>query len=85
MITEAYASIQNTMKYYGNETKPGAHAPFNFGLINELSKKSTAANFNDAIHNWLDNMPRGKQANWVVNIVQHFSIISVIKSLKFVL
>lgn len=68
MITETYTNIQNTMRFYGNETNLGAHLPFNFGLICSLNDQSNATNFNDAVHNWLDNMPKGKWANWVVNI-----------------
>jgi len=67
MITEAYTSIENTMRYYGNETKLGADFPFNFGLI-ELNDYSNATKFNDVVYNWLDNMPEGKCANWVVSI-----------------
>lgn len=67
MITEAYTSIENTMKYYGDETKPGAHFSFNFGLITNLNDSSKAAAFNDTINEWLSNMPNGKWANWVVS------------------
>lgn len=67
MITEAYTSIENTMKYYGSENNLGAHLPFNFGLITYLNDQSKAADFSDSVHEWLDNMPYGKWANWVVN------------------
>ncbi|CAI6350669.1 unnamed protein product [Macrosiphum euphorbiae] len=66
MITEAYTSLENTMRYYGNETNLGAHMPFNFGLIDRLNKYSNATKFNEAIYNWLDNMPDGKCANWAI-------------------
>ncbi|CAI6343576.1 unnamed protein product [Macrosiphum euphorbiae] len=66
MITEAYTSLENTMRYYGNETNLGAHMPFNFGLIDRLNKYSNATKFNEAINNWLDNMPDGKCANWAI-------------------
>lgn len=66
MITEAYTNLKNTMRYYGNETNLGAHLPFNFGLINNLNDQSNATNFNYAVNSWLENMPKGKSANWVV-------------------
>ncbi|XP_001943317.1 maltase A1 isoform X1 [Acyrthosiphon pisum] len=66
MITEAYTSMENTMRYYGDETSLGAHMPFNFGLIDRLNEYSNATKFNEAINNWLDNMPEGKCANWVI-------------------
>jgi len=69
MITEAYTSMENTMRYYGNETSLGAHMPFNFGLIDRLNDHSNASKFNYVINNWLNNMPEGKCANWVVSIV----------------
>jgi len=66
MITEAYTDLENTMKYYGNDTKPGAHLPFNFGLISNLNDHSKAVDFHNTVHGWLDNMPKGKRANWVI-------------------
>jgi len=66
MITEAYTTIEKTMRYYGDATSPGAHLPFNFGLISYLNDQSDAADFESAVLGWLDNMPEGKWANWVV-------------------
>uniref|UniRef100_A0A2S2PDA4 Maltase 2 n=1 Tax=Schizaphis graminum TaxID=13262 RepID=A0A2S2PDA4_SCHGA len=66
MITEAYTTIENTIRYYGNKTNLGAHMPFNFGLIERLNDSSNAAKFNDAVNSWLDVMPDGKCANWVI-------------------
>lgn len=68
MIVEAYTTLENTMKYYGNKTKPGAHMPFNFILTN-LNDQSKAVDFNDSVLKWLDNMPEGKWANWVVSCI----------------
>lgn len=67
LIIGAYSSNNITAKYYGNDTDPGAHLPFNFGLIDKLNDESTAANFNDAVYSWLDNIPLGIWPNWVVN------------------
>ncbi|XP_050421275.1 maltase 2-like [Adelges cooleyi] len=66
MITEAYSTIENTMLYYGNELSPGAHMPFNFGLIDQINDQSNAKDFSVAVHTWLDNLPRGRSANWVI-------------------
>lgn len=68
MITEAYTSVENTMKYYGDESNLGAHLPFNFGLISYLNDHSNATDFKNAVLSWLDNMPEGKWANWVVRV-----------------
>ncbi|CAH1738050.1 unnamed protein product [Aphis gossypii] len=66
MVTESYTSIKNTMRYFGNETHLGAHISFNFEFIEKLNDSSNAAKFNDVVYNWLDNMPDGKCANWVI-------------------
>lgn len=84
MITEACTSIKDSMKYYGNETNPGAHFPFNFVLINDLNDQSKAKNFNDAVHSWLDNMPSGKQANWVVNNILKLAYAIITKPIRLI-
>jgi alpha-glucosidase len=67
IMTEAYTTLDNTMRYYGNETVNGSHMPFNFQIILNLRTSSTAANVNDVIHSWMDHLPKGKSANWVVS------------------
>lgn len=68
MVTEAYTTLENTLRYYGDDMHLGADLPFNFGLINELTDQSNATKFSTVITKWLDNMPERKWANWVVNI-----------------
>lgn len=67
-MTEAYSSIDNQIKWYGNEngTVKGSHMPFNFVLITDLDKDSKAADFESAIKVWLEKMPSYGQANWVL-------------------
>ncbi|PSN41543.1 Maltase 1 [Blattella germanica] len=65
IMTEVYASVEETMGYYGNDTHPGAYFTFNFNLVNAASSSSSAHDFNRIIHDWMDNMPEGRQANWV--------------------
>uniref|UniRef100_A0A182IK06 alpha-glucosidase n=1 Tax=Anopheles atroparvus TaxID=41427 RepID=A0A182IK06_ANOAO len=66
MMTEAYASLEQTMLWYGNANRKGAHMPFNFAMINRLSKDSRANDFKEVIDEWLHAMPAGAQANWVL-------------------
>jgi alpha-glucosidase len=66
MMVEAYTSIVNTMKYYGNETHAGAHFPFNFGFITNLSNETDAAALKQIIDEWFYYMPADGWANWVV-------------------
>lgn len=66
IMTEAYAPLDVIMQYYGNGTHEGAQLPFNFQLISNLNKQSTAYDYSQLINTWLENMPKGKTANWVV-------------------
>jgi hypothetical protein len=67
MIVEAYTTVSNTMRYYGDVNNPGAHMPFNFGLLTMLNDHSKAADFNNAVLEWIKNMPSGGWPNWVVS------------------
>lgn len=66
MMTEAYASLPETIKWYGNDSHPGSHMPFNFALISGLQKLSNALDFNSSVNSWLNEMPNGTVANWVM-------------------
>lgn len=72
MLIEAYANISKSMDYY----KAGAQFPFNFGFISDLSNDTTAEELKSLIDNWIDNMPKGSTANWVVSI--KITVIAVI-------
>lgn len=69
IMTEVYADIENTMKYYGTEdgSELRAHFTFNFQLITKLNAKSTAKDVVDAIKEWMTHMPSPYTANWVVS------------------
>lgn len=78
LFTEAYASIEDTVRYYADETgKPRAHFPFNFILIERLDENSNAAQFKQQIDIWLNAVPAGKASNWVVSVCA----VSMLKSL----
>jgi len=62
MMTEAYASLTNTIKYYSY----GSHIPFNFNFIMNVNKDSDAAAFKKTIDEWIKAMPANGVANWVV-------------------
>ncbi|XP_076628860.1 alpha-glucosidase-like [Colletes latitarsis] len=61
IMIEAYTNLTSTMKYY----ESGADFPFNFEMITDLKKNSTASDFYKMITTWMDNMPNGKDPNWV--------------------
>jgi len=54
------------MQYYGTSTKPGAHIPFNFGLL-IVDKRNIVESIDEKIKIWLNNMPKNQVVNWVVS------------------
>ncbi|KAF5284653.1 hypothetical protein FQR65_LT13484 [Abscondita terminalis] len=72
MMTETYSEADKVFPYYGNATHEGAHFPFNFWLITQLNKNSTASDFKSVIDKWINGMPAKYTANWVLgNHDQH--------------
>lgn len=67
MMLESYSPISIIVKLFGNGTVNGAQVPFNFQLLS-MQRTSTAADYANAILYWMDNMPAGRSANWVVCI-----------------
>lgn len=68
IFTEAYASIDNTVRYYADsDGNPRSHFPFNFILIERLDVASTARDFKNAIDSWMSKVPEGGTSNWVVS------------------
>lgn len=65
-MTESYSAVDIIMKYYGNDTYPGAQLPFNFQMINVLNRDSKSKDFVDMIENWFRVIPEGKITNWVI-------------------
>ncbi|CAD7089383.1 unnamed protein product [Hermetia illucens] len=66
LLTEAYSPLDVLMQYYGNGTVNGSHVPFNFHLITELNGTSTAPDYENVINEWMNAMPAGGTANWVL-------------------
>lgn len=66
MMTEAYTSLENEIRFYTDGTREGSQIPFNFELISFINKSSTANDYKFRINSWLALMPSGYQANWVV-------------------
>lgn len=78
------ATIDLMMQYYGTEEEPIADFPFNFDIINNFKNRSDVNGFalKKSITQWLDNMPAGKWANWVVSFETsetYYSVRSVIQ------
>lgn len=68
LFTEAYASLEDTVKYYADEFgNPRSHFPFNFVLIEKLNEDSNAYLFKNEIDIWMSAVPAGSTSNWVVS------------------
>ncbi|KAH8321366.1 hypothetical protein KR074_003028 [Drosophila pseudoananassae] len=67
LLIETYSAAWFSMQFYGNRTTQGAHLPFNFNLITVMEQKGlSASHVQEAIDLWLNNMPAGRTANWVI-------------------
>lgn len=66
IMTEAYASMDNIIRYYGNSTHKGSNIPFNFEMIQRLNKNSNAKDFSQVIAEYLSKVPKGSEPNWVL-------------------
>uniref|UniRef100_A0A336M0N4 CSON005788 protein n=1 Tax=Culicoides sonorensis TaxID=179676 RepID=A0A336M0N4_CULSO len=64
LLTEAYTSLENILKFYGDSTRNGSHVPFNFDLLSNLKITSTAKDIKILVENFLNRVPYGKEANW---------------------
>ncbi|XP_012267099.2 maltase 2-like [Athalia rosae] len=62
IMTEGYASIDRVMDYYTH----GSNIPFNFRFITDARNGTTATQFKNLIDEWVEHMPTGYTANWVV-------------------
>jgi len=79
VMTEAYASTSDTMRYYRSPTDAnvrGAHMPFNFQLIFNFWSDAKSEHVRNGIFEWLNNMPEGESANWVAGSHDHSRVAS---------
>lgn len=66
MLTEAYTTLDNLMKYYGDGTRKGSHIPFNFEVLQSMKKDSTAKELKITSENYMNHIPTGLSPNWVL-------------------
>jgi alpha-glucosidase len=67
-MTEAYASVEQQTAWYGSDSRPGSHIPFNFVFIADITKESNATEFKSLVDEWMTHTPAFTmgQANWVL-------------------
>lgn len=63
-MTEAYTTLENTIKYY----EYGTQIPFNFQFMESSKYNSTSFDFIKSIMGFIDHLPKEERvhANWVV-------------------
>jgi alpha-glucosidase len=66
IMTESWSEVSKAQRFYGDGVRNGSYIPFNFELIKNLDQNSKAADFKRSIDSWLDPLPEGVQANWVI-------------------
>jgi alpha-glucosidase len=63
-MTESYSPPDTIKKFY----EAGSDLPFNFQMINQINRDSSAKNFIDMVTEWNKIVPDGKSTNWVVSM-----------------
>ncbi|XP_046401864.1 maltase 1-like [Ischnura elegans] len=66
LMTGFYDAENETEKYYKNSSKPLVDLVFNFLLVSHLNSSSSANDVMNAISLWLDKLPSGINANWMI-------------------
>lgn len=60
LLTEAYTSLENILKFYGDASRNGSHIPFNFDLLSNCKIDTTAKQIRILVENYLNRVPYGK-------------------------
>ncbi|CAG7733129.1 unnamed protein product, partial [Allacma fusca] len=66
MMTEAYLSCADLLKYYGTKEAPIASFPFNFDFISNLKKGFNAREVFKIVTSWVHHSEDGHWPNWVL-------------------
>ena len=66
LLTEAYTSFENIIRFYGDGIRNGSHVPFNFDFLSNVFNDTSAADMVAHITKFLNAMPQGVIANWVL-------------------
>ncbi|KAK3926717.1 Maltase 1 [Frankliniella fusca] len=74
MMTEAYATLDQTIAYYGTPDEPAASFSFNFYLITSLNVSSSASDFKKVIDDWMGKMDDFRKPNWVIGNHDQFRV-----------
>jgi alpha-glucosidase len=66
MVEATIPTLEGLFEYYGNDSHPIAHFPFNFEFINRIKPGFNGTDIIGVVDEWFAKMPPGKTANWLV-------------------
>jgi alpha-glucosidase len=66
MVEATIPTLDGLFEYYGTDSKPIAHFPFNFEFINRVKPGFNGSSVIDVVDEWFTKMPEGRTANWLV-------------------
>ncbi len=66
MVEVALPTLEELFEYYGNDSRPIGHFPFNFDFINRLKPGFNGSSIIDMVDEWFTKLPEGRTANWLV-------------------
>lgn len=71
LMSEAYTKFETLFRYYGDGVRNGSHIPFNFYLLANSNRSTTASEFKYMIEHYMEHVPADVQPNWVVRETTH--------------
>jgi hypothetical protein len=66
-MAEVYDSVEETMEYYDGHKSPAEDFPFNFYLMTNIRRESSAYDIKNTLEAWKNNLPDTQWANWIVS------------------
>lgn len=66
LMLEAYTPLENIIRLFGDGERIGAQIPFNFEVLSNTFKDSTAADFHKYVMRFYDALPPNQFSNWVL-------------------
>lgn len=76
LMIEAYTPLENIIRLYGKGDRAGAQVPFNFEVLSNIFKDSTAKDFHTYVMRFYNALPANQFANWVVSSMPQFLMLN---------
>ncbi|XP_024938936.1 uncharacterized protein LOC107265869 [Cephus cinctus] len=66
LAVEPTSNTETALRFLGNDTNPGAHAPLNFNIIKNVTRATSSAEIISLITEWLNLLSKNITPNWVL-------------------